>query len=279
MNSSNVVAASAAVVSAPADVVVVSSKAERIALFNETGQKIAEAVSTALSTCKSWQDFGSLAAVRFDSHKAERALFIAYAHSRGVDFDGDPANVKDAVRDAICAGIRDQYIATALRVRYKRGDNGALLVMEASDPRPADVTIAATDACISHTSYAHLKLKDKPVWEALTAYRKRIDGRTRVMWSSFFDAGREARKAAAIDSLYSADETERMEAEKAKAEKSATRAKAKPLNVAALAALIDNVIDQIDKAKTAKTIKAPLAQAIADLLIAARAATGIKAKA
>jgi len=256
-----------------------STRAERATEILVANGKVLDTVISWLKDCQSWQDFGSLAAVRFDSHKAERALFTAYAKANGVDFNGDPANVSDEVRDAICAGIRDQYIATALPIRYKRGDNGALLLMDASDPRPADVTVKATEACVAHTSYAHLKSKDKPVWEALTAYRKRIDGRTRVMWSSFFDAGREARKAAAIDSLYSADETERMEAEKVKAEKSATRAKAKPINIAALAALIDNVIDQIDKAKTAKTIKAPLAQAVADHLIAARAATGIKAKA
>jgi len=279
MNSSNVVAASAAVVSAPADVVVVSSKAERIALFNETSQKIADAVSAALSTCKSWQDFGALAASRFESQAGERAYFMAHAKAWGVDFADNPAKVTQEVRNAIVAGFVDHYVSTEPSVRYKRGDNGALLVMEAGDPRPADVTIAATEACVSHTVYAAKKKTDRPTWDALTAFRKRVDGRARVRYHDLFKMARAQVKVDGIEALYNPDGDVRDVAEKAAAAKSATRGKAEPIKIDALAALIDEVIDLVDEAKKAKTIKAALAQAVADLLIEARLATGVKAKA
>ena len=279
MTSSNVVSAPADVVSAPADVVVVSSKAERIALFNETSRKVAEAVSAALSTCKSWQDFGALAASRFESQAGERAHFMAHAKARGVDFADDPAKVTKEVRDAIVAGFVDHYVSTEPAVRYKRGDNGALLVMDELDFRGADVRIAATEACVSHKVYAALQKTDAPKWKALTAFRKRIDCRARVRYHDLFKMARAQAKVDQVEALYNPDGDVRDAAEKAAAANSATRSKAKPIQIEGLAALIDNVIDLIDAAKTAKTIKAPLAQAVADLLIEARKATGVEPKA
>ena len=279
MSKSEKATAPAVIETAPADVSVVSTRAERTAHLLKSNEAILDTIADQLRDCKGWQDFGAIAASRMHAQGVERALFIAYAKLGGVDFTNDPALVKAETRDAICAGIRDQYIATEPTLRYRRGEKDALLVMAKDDPRPADVTVSATAACVPHTSIAHLKTKDKALWEAMTAFRKRIDGRVRVMYSSFFDAGRAQRKGAQVDALYSADEAERVQAEKEKSDKSATRAKAKPLNIAALAALIDNVIDQIDTSVKARVIKAPLAQAVADHLIAARAATGIKAKA
>jgi len=279
--------ASAVTVDAASAVVVVSTaqgydsrKADAAGRFVDLNKAVGEAVSAALGACAGWRDFGALAAGRLDSQGDERRAFMAYAKANGVDFTDEPSKVSEETRDAICDGIRDHYIQNEPPRRYKRAEEGdALLVMDAEDPRPADVTVSATTACVPATSIKYLQKKDKPYWEALTAFRKAIDLRTRVRYFSFFRDGREARKAAMDAALYSADDTVRANAAAAKANKSARRKTATPLKIDALAALIDSVIDQIDVAKAAKSVDSSLAQAVADLLIAARKATGVAIKA
>jgi hypothetical protein len=251
-----------------------------------------QALQTALDSSKGFEDFGATMSKAQDLATMTTAQMVTWLNAHEIqnvepyDADENPHGLRDAQREAIKSGIR-QDLATRFYQprRFIRADDRSLIEYTGEDgtklPEGANlVVIQPQDVAFAQyrRTFKRFAKDDPALFEQLARFAKLINTTVDQRFFRLKTYFRDHAKLTEIAKRGSTDDAVAKEQAAADAARSAargTRVKVKAVGMIGIAKAIETLLAQLDVSVRAGKIFKDKALEVADLLLKARTVTGV----